>query len=144
MHKQNREEKLLKRSIFPSNIPQYMTWLYSNLWWPSCLWMLIWRTTLLSFVSGSCYSNSESWFNPWGSYRVLPLWRVIVGTSSTKSRGSRCYLHSSAQRCLTGTVEGTDLDGLAEKGSEWWPHKEEFHVSSLPMSANQQTDKSRC
>lgn len=46
--------------------------------------------------------------------------------------------------CLTGTVEGTDLEGLAEKGSEWWPHKEEFHVSSLPMSANQQTDKSRC
>ncbi|OXG12703.1 hypothetical protein C366_05518 [Cryptococcus neoformans Tu401-1] len=29
--------------------------------------------------------------------------------------------------CLTGTVEGTDLEELAEKGSEWWPHREEFH-----------------
>lgn len=30
--------------------------------------------------------------------------------------------------CLTGTVEGKDLEGLAEKGSEWWPYEEEFHV----------------
>ncbi|ADV24386.1 hypothetical protein I315_02992 [Cryptococcus gattii Ru294] len=29
--------------------------------------------------------------------------------------------------CLTGTVEGKDLEGLAEKGSEWWPYEEEFH-----------------
>ncbi|WVO23885.1 uncharacterized protein IAS62_005242 [Cryptococcus decagattii] len=29
--------------------------------------------------------------------------------------------------CLTGTVEGKDLEGLAEKGREWWPYEEEFH-----------------
>ncbi|WVQ75918.1 hypothetical protein IAR50_005553 [Cryptococcus sp. DSM 104548] len=29
--------------------------------------------------------------------------------------------------CLTGKVEGQDLEALSEKGGEWWPYEDEFH-----------------
>lgn len=31
--------------------------------------------------------------------------------------------------CLDGTVEGGDAAGLSEKGGQWWPFEEEYHVS---------------
>jgi coenzyme A diphosphatase NUDT7 len=32
--------------------------------------------------------------------------------------------------CLDGTVEGDDAARLSEKGGQWWPFEEEYHVSS--------------
>jgi coenzyme A diphosphatase NUDT7 len=31
---------------------------------------------------------------------------------------------------LEGKVDGEDAAGLSEKGEEWWPFEEEFHVCS--------------
>jgi coenzyme A diphosphatase NUDT7 len=31
---------------------------------------------------------------------------------------------------LEGKVDGEDAPGLSEKGEEWWPFEEEFHVCS--------------
>lgn len=31
--------------------------------------------------------------------------------------------------CLDGHVSGDDAVGLSDKGGQWWPHEEDFHVS---------------
>ncbi len=33
--------------------------------------------------------------------------------------------------CLEGELHGKDVDDLVEKGGEWWPHTEDFHVRRL-------------
>ena len=33
---------------------------------------------------------------------------------------------------LDGKVDGEDAAGLSEKGGEWWPFEEEFHVRLSP------------
>lgn len=32
---------------------------------------------------------------------------------------------------LDGQVEAKDVEGLSERGGEWWPFEEEFHVRLL-------------
>jgi hypothetical protein len=33
--------------------------------------------------------------------------------------------------CLDGRVGGEDAVGLSERGGQWWPHEEEYHVSLM-------------
>ena len=43
--------------------------------------------------------------------------------------------------CLDGYLSGDDAVGLSEKGGQWWPHEEDFHVSQLTDVRQAVTDR---
>lgn len=55
-------------------------------------------------------------------------YEVIRNLKANEEEVDRIFTHP-LRGVLEGRVDAADADTLVERGSEWWPHEEEYHVS---------------